>query len=139
MLALEDHLNSIRLRGSVEAQLGGIRLLPSPDFMLANDPHLATRMPSIWYFAELKGVVSLVWCHTSLPGFAIGHNDHIAWGVTFGPDVQDLFLEKIDPQNPNRYLADGEWVDMNIVEEKIYVKGREEPILWAAEAPGTGL
>ena len=74
-----------------------------------------------------------------MPGFAIGHNDHIAWGVTnLGPDVQDLFLEKIDPQNPNRYLADGEWVDMNIVEEKIYLKGREEPILWAARSTRHG-
>ena len=63
--------------------------------MLANDPHLATRMPSIWYFAELKGE-SFHWFGSTLPplpGFAMGHNEHIAWGLTnLGPDVQDLFL-----------------------------------------------
>jgi len=145
MLALEDHLDqALGFRGSGVGSNNWVvsgKHTESGFPMLANDPHLATRMPSIWYFAELKGE-GFHWFGATLPplpGFAIGHNDHIAWGVTnLGPDVQDLFLEKIDPQNPNRYLADGEWVDMNIVEEKIHVKGREEPILWAARSTRHG-
>ena len=41
-----------------------------------------------------------------LPGVVIGHNHHIAWGFTnVGPDVQDLYVEKFDPANPQRYLT----------------------------------
>ena len=49
-----------------------------------------------------------------------------------------FFWKKSIQKNPNRYLADGEWVDMNIVEEKIYVKGWEKPILWAARSTRHG-
>lgn len=34
----------------------------------------------------------------------IGHNERIAWGVTnTGPDVQDLYIERIDAQNYVEY------------------------------------
>ena len=145
MLAFEDHLHQeLGFRG---AGVGSNNWVVSGEYtesgfpMLANDPHLATRMPSIWYFAELKGE-SFHWFGSTLPplpGFAMGHNEHIAWGLTnLGPDVQDLFLERIHPQNPNQYLADGHWVDMKIVEEEIRVKGFEEPISWAARSTRHG-
>lgn len=109
--------------------------------LLANDPHLGTRIPSIWYLAEVQGD-NLHVTGASFPGlpfFPIGHNDSIAWGVTnLGPDVQDLYLERINPQNPNQYEVNGEWVDMNIIEEPIYVKGQDDPILWAARSTRHG-
>jgi penicillin amidase len=38
------------------------------------------------------------------PGVIIGHNERIAWGMTnLGPDVQDVYREKFDAQNPLRY------------------------------------
>ncbi|RME62871.1 MAG: penicillin acylase family protein, partial [Caldilineae bacterium] len=95
--------------------------------MLANDPHLGARIPSIWYLAEVQGDTLHVIGATlpSLPLFPTGHNERIAWGVTnVGPDVQDLFLERINPANPNQYEVNGEWVDMEIVEEVIRVKGQ---------------
>ncbi len=104
--------------------------------LLANDPHLGIQMPSIWYEVGLHcepvgpdcpfNVVGVSFAST--PGVIIGHNDHIAWGVTnLGPDVQDLFIERVNPQNPNQYEYQGEWVDMEIVREEIRVAGREEP------------
>src|SRR5260370_39119766 len=40
------------------------------------------------------------------PLVVVGHNDHIAWGfTTTGSDVEDLFIEKIDPADPTRYLT----------------------------------
>ena len=61
-----------------------------------------------------------------MPGVIVGHNDHIAWGFTnVGPDVQDVFIEKINPQNPDQYEFDGNWVDMQIVEETIQVAGAD--------------
>ncbi|HSN76217.1 MAG TPA: penicillin acylase family protein, partial [Anaerolineae bacterium] len=100
--------------------------------LLANDPHLGMQIPSVWYANGLHGggfdVVGVVF--PGVPGVVIGHNNRIAWGVTnTGPDVQDLFIEKINPDNPNQYEFQGQWLDMQVVEEKIAVKGREEPVI----------
>lgn len=57
-------------------------------------------------------------------GVIIGHNDRIAWGVTNGgPDVIDLYVEKINPKNPNQYEVRGKWENMQLVEENIQVAG----------------
>jgi len=98
--------------------------------LLANDPHLAIQMPSIWYEIGLHGgdfdVVGASF--PGAPGVIIGHNQHIAWGVTnLGPDCQDLFVEKVNPANPNQYEFEGEWRDIQVIEEDIYVAGQAEP------------
>jgi penicillin amidase len=55
-----------------------------------------------------------------VPGVVAGHNAHIAWAFTnLGPDVQDLFIEKVNPENPNQYEVDGKWVDFEIRKETI--------------------
>jgi len=41
--------------------------------------------------------------------------------------VIDLYIEKINPENPNQYEVNGEWVDMTIVEENVKVAGQDEP------------
>jgi len=64
--------------------------------LLADDPHLSLQSPGIWYLAELKGPHLHVIGATipGLPAVLIGHNDHIAWGVTnVNPDTQDLYFE----------------------------------------------
>ncbi len=109
--------------------------------ILANDMHLGSRIPSIWYLAELKGDRVHV-SGMTFPGIPLmpsGHNEHIAWGVTnVGPDVQDLYIEAVNPANPNQYRVGDEWVDMEIVEELIYVDGEEEPIRYAARSTRHG-
>ncbi len=100
--------------------------------LLANDPHLGMQIPSVWYANGLHGagfdVVGVVF--PGVPGVVIGHNSRIAWGVTnLGPDVQDLFIEKINPDNPNQYEFQGQWLDMQVIEEPILVKGRTEPVI----------
>ncbi len=109
--------------------------------LLANDPHLSARIPSIWYLAEIQGDTLHVTGATlpGLPTVVIGHNEDIAWGLTnLGPDVQDLYIERINPDNLNQYEVDGEWQDITIVEEPIYVQGKDEPILWAARSTRHG-
>jgi penicillin amidase len=106
--------------------------------LLANDPHLGIQMPSIWYEIGLHcepvgpdcpyNVVGASFA--SSPGVIIGHNDRIAWGVTnLGPDVQDLFIERINPENPNQYEFQGQWRNMEIIREEIQVAGQEEPVV----------
>ncbi len=104
--------------------------------LLADDTHLGIQMPSIWYEVGLHcepigpecpfNVVGFSFA--SSPGVIIGHNDHIAWGVTnLGPDVQDFFIEKINPENPNQYEFKGQWKDMEIIREEITVAGQDDP------------
>ncbi len=106
--------------------------------ILADDPHLGIQMPSIWYEIGLhcepvgsKCPYNVVGSSfAGVPGVIIGHNDHIAWGVTnLGPDVQDLFIEKVNPENPNQYEYKGEWEDMEIITETITVAGEDEPVV----------
>ena len=105
--------------------------------LLANDPHLSVQLPSIWYENGLHCYPKNRDCNLDVIGFSfagspyvvIGHNSDIAWGFTnMGPDVQDLFIEKINPSNPNQYEVDGEWRDVDRVTEIIEVAG-SEPIV----------
>ncbi|MBI5034050.1 MAG: penicillin acylase family protein [Chloroflexi bacterium] len=100
--------------------------------ILVNDPHLGIQLPSIWYEVGLHCMPKTDACPYNVAGYTfagvmgvvIGHNDKIAWAVTnVGPDVQDLYVEEINPQNPNQYKFNGKWEDMQVVEEPIKVKG----------------
>ncbi|CAN5431979.1 penicillin acylase family protein [soil metagenome] len=109
--------------------------------LLANDPHLGTRIPSIWYLVEMQGDQLHATGATlpGLPAIVIGHNAQISWGVTnLEPDVQDLYVEHINPANPNQYEIEGRWADMTIVDEPIYVKDQGQPIRWAARSTRHG-
>lgn len=101
---------------------------------LANDPHLGIQMPSIWYQIGLHCVEKNDACpfqvtgfsFAGVPGVVIGHNDKIAWGFTnTGPDVMDLYIEKVNPENANQYEVNGQWVDFESYEETINVVGGE--------------
>ncbi len=100
--------------------------------LLANDPHLEIQMPSIWYEVGLHapGWDVTGFSFAGVPGIIVGHNADIAWGVTnAGPDVQDLFIEKINPSNRNQYEFMGEWQDMEIIQEVIKVNGGEDVVI----------
>ncbi|HEX2914273.1 MAG TPA: penicillin acylase family protein [Chloroflexia bacterium] len=95
--------------------------------MLANDPHLGIRNPSVWYEVELSGAGWHVAGVTfpGVPAVVIGHNDRIAWGVTnVGGDTQDFYMEKTNPANPNQYEFKGQWENMQVVPEEIKIKGK---------------
>jgi penicillin amidase len=93
--------------------------------LLSNDPHLRPTAPSIWHMAHLSAPGYRVAGVTAagLPGIVIGHNENIAWGFTnVGPDVQDLYVEKFDPANPNRYQTPSGWQDAVVRHEEIKVR-----------------
>jgi penicillin amidase len=96
--------------------------------LLANDMHLGIQMPSIWYEVHLVGGGFNVegYSFPGVPNVIVGHNEDIAWAVTnVGPDVQDLYIEKVNPASPDQYEYQGQWLEMEIVEEMIEVKGQE--------------
>ena len=106
--------------------------------LLANDPHLGVGLPSIWYQNSLHCLPSATNCSLEVsgvsfvgsPGIVIGHNANIAWGFTnTGPDVMDLYIIKVNPENENQYEMNGEWVEMEIIIENIEVAGKDNVLL----------
>jgi penicillin amidase len=104
--------------------------------LLANDPHMGVNMPALWYEIGMHCVEKSETCIydfrgfslPGVPGILIGHNDRIAWGLTNAAfDAEDVFIERINPANPNQYQVNGEWVDMDIRREEIKVRGWEKP------------
>jgi penicillin amidase len=92
--------------------------------LLANDPHLGLTAPPVWYLAHLEapGLSAIGGTLPGVPGVLVGRNARIAWGFTStGPDVQDLYLEKID--SLGQYLAPEGSRAFQVIEETIAVKG----------------
>jgi len=92
--------------------------------LLANDPHLGLSAPNIWYFAHLHapGLDQIGATLPGVPGVVLGRNDRIAWSATnTGPDVQDLYLEKLD--GAGGYVAPDGHHPFTVVRETIKVKG----------------
>ena len=104
--------------------------------LLANDPHLGLTVPSVWYFAHLSwpggDVVGATF--PGMPLVVLGHNGRVAWGFTnTGADTQDLFLEKLDPENSARYLAPDGYRPFESHREVIRVKDGDDVVLRVRE------
>ena len=99
--------------------------------ILANDTHLVLSNPNVWYLNHLKSDEGLEVTGASLPGVLgvmIGHNQNIAWGITIAyTDVEDIFIEKIDPSDSNRYFYKDSKRTFENIEEKIYIKDKSRP------------
>lgn len=97
--------------------------------LLADDPHLGLGLPSIWYQMHLTSPTQNVGgvIFAGVPGIILGHNEDIAWGVTnVGPDVQDLYIERVHPDNPTQFYYDGKWEQAEVRDEPIRVKDGED-------------
>lgn len=100
--------------------------------LLANDPHLRLSAPSLWYMARLDAPGLKVAGATipGLPMVVLGQNEHVAWGFTnAGPDVQDLYIERIHPNDPSRYQTPDGWAPFEATTETIRVKDRPDVAL----------
>ena len=102
--------------------------------LLANDPHLAVRTPSAWYQAHLVSQhAGMDVAGASIPGvfgIILGQNREIAWGITnLNPDAQDIYLEKVHPENPNAFAYGSDWLPAKRLVEAIRVKGEKDPVL----------
>jgi penicillin amidase len=104
--------------------------------LLANDPHLGLQAPGIWYLNHLRSpeLEAIGASLPGVPGITLGHNDKIAWGLTTtGADTQDLFVERLDSDDPGRYLTPDGTAPFQIREEIIHVAGAEPVTLRVRE------
>src|SRR5262249_29391848 len=59
-----------------------------------------------------------------MPHVVLGRSDRVAWGFTnTGADVQDVFIEKVNPDNPKEYLTPDGWRPFVVEDMAIAVKG----------------
>lgn len=99
--------------------------------ILAGDPHLDTRiLPGVWYpigliTKKFRAIGSQI---AGIPGMAIGRTDHIALAMTnsYG-DMQDLYIETIDPHNPDNYLEGRKSIPFTIYNETLKIKDKKSP------------
>ncbi|MEV8212267.1 penicillin acylase family protein [Leifsonia sp. NPDC077715] len=103
--------------------------------LLANDPHLGAALPSVWYQMGLHCRTVDQACpfdvagfsFSGFPGVIIGHNNKISWGFTnLGPDVADLFVEKV---TGDTYEYDGRQVPLVKRTERIKVAGGKDVVI----------
>jgi penicillin amidase len=128
---LLSYLNSVPLKIGSNNWAVGPELSAGTKPVVANDPHLETTMvPCIWYpcgliTPHIRAVGVTV---PGTGGMAIGRNAHIAFGITnsYG-DTQDLYIESVDPANPDNYLEGEKSIPFEIIEETLKIKDKKAP------------
>ncbi len=97
--------------------------------MLVNNPHIDSRtLPGIWYpmgiITPKHRIVGAA--GPGAPGFAVARTAHAAYGVTnsYGDGI-DLYIETVDPEDPNRYIENGKSLPFDVVDETFLVRNRK--------------
>jgi len=109
--------------------------------LLANDPHLGLSAPGIWYLVRLElgtgGVIGGT--IPGIPAVLTGRSQQMGWGVTSSYlDDQDLFVEKINPDNPQQYLSPTGYKEFESRPSIVQIKGNEPLTLtlrWTDNGP----
>ncbi len=90
--------------------------------VLANDPHLDIGIPGIWWAVEASapglhiGGAALA----GTPGVTLGHNEHVAWGVTAGETAAMRVVK--EPANAGVVQENGRWIPLHHRHERIGVR-----------------
>lgn len=98
--------------------------------LLANDPHLGFTAPTVWYLARLELAAGGVIGGTipGIPAVLVGRSEALGWGLTSSYlDDQDLFIEEVNPNNPEQYRTPDGWKDFVTRRSIITVKD-EAPV-----------
>ncbi len=114
-----------RIEGSNNWVVSG-KLSATGKPLLANDPHRPIQLPSLRYISHLvaPGWNVIGAGEPTIPGIAAGHNERVGFGFTIvGIDQQDLYVEEVNPQNPNEYRFKGQWEKMRVERERLKIKG----------------
>lgn len=109
--------------------------------LLANDPHLGLSAPSVWYLARLELASGGVIGGTipGIPAVLTGRNGDLGWGITTAyADDQDLFIEELDPADPERYRTPEGWAGFETRRTILKVKDQAPVTLtlrWSDNGP----
>jgi len=103
---------------------------------LAINSHQPWDGPVAWYEAHLtseEGWNCIGGLFPGTPLILVGHNEHLGWAHTVNsPDLIDIYVLEVNPNNPNQYKFDGEWLDFEVRQVPIEVK-IWGPIRWTVK------
>jgi penicillin G amidase len=91
--------------------------------ILANDPHLDIAVPGIWYLVEASapGLHVAGGALAGTPGVTLGHNEHVAWGVTAG-ETAAMHVVRERTRGTDELYERGRWVHARHRHEQIGVR-----------------
>jgi penicillin amidase len=113
--------------GSNNFAIGGKATATGKAFMV-DDPHRQVTSPALRYLVHLHAPGWNIAGATEpgLPGVIRGHNERVAWGRTAtGTDEADVFVEHVNPADPNQVMWNGKWEALQVATETIEVKGEQ--------------
>ncbi len=96
--------------------------------LVANDMHLGLEAPNIWYLVGLHapGYDVVGMSIPGAPGVVVGHSGAVGWGYTNASlDDSDFFLERVHPEDPERYETPEGWAEFQLREEIVRVRGSD--------------
>ncbi|MEO0702915.1 MAG: penicillin acylase family protein [Pseudomonadota bacterium] len=109
--------------------------------LMANDPHLGFSAPGTWYLARLQLETGGVIGGTipGLPLVVLGRSERLGWALTYThADDQDVFIERLNPDNPEEVLTPNGYRPLTTRRSIIRVDG-EEPrtvtLRWSDNGP----
>ena len=84
--------------------------------MLMINSHQPLTGPVSWYEAHLQsgeGLNVMGGLFIGAPTLGVGFSEHHGWGATVNqPDLVDIFVLDIDPEDDNRYRVDDDWLTL---------------------------
>jgi penicillin amidase len=95
--------------------------------VMVDDPHRQVTLPAWRYLVHLHapGWNVIGATEPGLPGVIRGHNGQVAWGRTAtGTDEADVFVEEVNPANPDEVKWNGKWEPLKTLTETIDVKNQ---------------
>ncbi|RBI84947.1 penicillin acylase family protein [Rhodosalinus halophilus] len=101
-----------RFSGASNAWAAAPKRSAAGSTLLAADPHLGFSAPAIWYLARLELSAGGVIGGTipGIPAVLVGRSAELGWGITSSNlDDQDVFLEELNPENPEQYRTPDGW------------------------------
>ncbi len=134
-------ISNFALAGASNAFVAGPSRSATGSTILANDPHLKLTAPSVWYLARMEietgGVIGAT--IPGVPFILTGRSTNVGWGITSAyVDDLDVYLEEMNPDNPNQYRTPEGWKDFERRESIITIKDAPAltvDLIWTDNGP----
>ncbi len=131
--------------GSNTFSVSPLRSADGQTFLAVNS-HQPWEGPVTWYEAHLhseEGWDAVGGLFPGMPVITHGHNRDLGWAFTVNnPDLVDVYILDTNPDNPNQYRFDGQWLNLEVRTAPIKVRlfGRlrwtvKETVLWSVYGP----
>jgi len=111
--------------GSNATAIAPSRTEDGSTYLIINS-HQPLTGPVAWYEAHIEsgeGLNVMGGLFPGAPTMGVGFTGEHGWGATVNkPDLVDIYVLEMNPDNPNQYRLDGEWRDLEVGEVKLKLK-----------------